>query len=116
MKDSSIDVVVDGVRCKWDVMTSYDDKGNSSLVCLRYPVRDDSWREEYSKYETAVPVPRPSLDTVERGALEDMSDAFDFDDGEREKVRELLERIKYSKEARAMLARLAAEDTTKEEK
>lgn len=104
-----IGVVVDGIRCTWQVMTSFDEHGYGKLVCRRY-ASIDCGDEERKKVEKSVPVPMPSHTMEEDGAIDTLAEVFRLDEAEEREVRILLEKIKWNKSAYKMLQNLAEED------
>lgn len=104
-----IEVVVDGVRCYWSVMASFDEYGHGKLACRRN-ASIDSGDEVKKKVEKSVPVPMPSHTMAEDGAIDVLTEVFRLDEAEEREVRILLEKIKWKKSAYKMLQNLAEAD------
>lgn len=109
MKYDNREVMVDGVRCRWDSYWQFTEGGKQELVCRRYSC-GDSWNEDKKKLEKSVPVPKPALSPAEEGAIDTLVTVFGFDDEQRKLVRELAEQQKWRKVAFEILEELAAKD------
>lgn len=108
-KYEQIDVVVDGIRCYWQVMASFGEHGKKELVCARYPYLDSNYNGN-KEVKKSVPVPMPSLTMAEDGAVDFLAETFGFNEDESDKIRRLAEDIKWNKSAYMMLQNLAEAD------
>jgi len=108
-KENFIDVVVDGVRCYWAVMTSFGEHGKKALVCARYQYRDSNY-DGNKEVEKSVPVPMPSLTMAEDGAIDMLAEVFGFNEEEANQMRDLAYDLKWKKSAYTMLRNLAEAD------
>lgn len=108
-KYEPIAVVVDGVRCNWQVMTSFDEYGHGKLVCCRY-ASIDYGDEVRKKVEKTVPVPMPSHTMAEDGAIDMLAEVFGFNEDEANQMRDLAYNLKWKKSAYTMVRNLAAVD------
>ena len=104
-----IDVVVDGIRCHWQVMASFGEHGKKELVCARYSYLDSNY-DGNKEVEKSVPVPMPSHTMAEDGAIDMLAEVFGFNEDEANQMRDLAYDIKWKKSAYTMLRNLAAED------
>jgi hypothetical protein len=108
-KYEPIDVVVDGIRCYWQVMASFGEHGKKALVCARYPYLDSDYNGN-KEVEKSVPVPMPSLTMAEDGAVDFLAETFGLNEDEANQMRDLAYDIKWKKSAYTMLRNLAEAD------
>ena len=113
-KENFIDVVVDGVRCYWAVMTSFGEHGKKALVCARYQYRDSNY-DGNKEVEKSVPVPMPSLTMAEDGAIDMLTEALGLDEEETAEIRDIALSMKWKKAAYRKLQELATKDKMREE-
>lgn len=108
-KQNHIDVVVDGIRCYWQVMASFGEHGKKELVCVRYPYRDSIY-DGNKEVEKSVPVPMPSLTMAEDGAVDFLAETFGLDEEETAEIRDIALSMKWKKAAYRKLQELATKD------
>lgn len=113
-KYEPIDVVVDGVRCYWQVMASFGEHGKKKLVCARYSYLDSNY-DGNKEVEKFVPVPMPSLTMAEDGAVDFLSETFGLDEEETAEIRGIALSKKWNKAAYRKLQELANHDKMREE-
>ena len=101
-----IDVVVDGIRCYWQVMASFGEHGKKELVCARYSYLDSNY-DGNKEVEKFVPVPMPSLTMAEDGAVDFLSETFGLDKEETAEIRGIALSMKWKKAAYRKLQELA---------
>lgn len=113
-KYEPIDVVVDGIRCRWQVMASFGEHGKKGLVCARYSYLDSNYdhNEEVEKF---VPVPMPSLTESENSAIDMMTETLGLYEDETAEIRDIALSMKWKKAAYRKLQELANNDKMHEE-
>lgn len=111
-KQNHIDVVVEGIRCKWAVMASYHEVGGPGLMCRRYVCGID---ENTKKIEKVVEIPKPSLTESENNAIDMMTEALGLDEEDTAEIRDISLSMKWKKAAYRKLQELATKDKMRED-
>ena len=111
-KQNHIDVVVEGIHCKWAVMASYHEVGRPELICRRYVCGGG---EDTKKVEKVVEIPKPSLTESENSAIDMMTEALGLDEEETAEIRDIALSMKWKKAAYRKLQELATKDKMREE-
>lgn len=111
-RQNHIEVVVDGIRCKWAVMASYHEVGGPGLMCHRYVCGGG---EDTKKVEKEVEIPKPSLTDSENRAIDMTTEALGLDEEETAEIRDIALSMKWKKAAYRKLQELANNDKMREE-
>lgn len=106
-RQNHIEVVVEGIRCKWAVMASYHEVGGPGLMCHRYVCGRG---EDTKKVEKEVEIPKPSLTESENRAIDMMTEALGLDEDETAEIRDIALSMKWRKAAYRKLQELANND------
>ena len=113
-KYEPIEVVVDGIRCYWQVMASFGEDGKKALVCVRYPYDYINY-DGNKKVKKSVPVPMPLLTESENRAIDMMTEALGLDEDDTAEIRDIALSMKWKKAAYRKLQELANNDKMREE-